>query len=38
MYGKGGPRKCNTLKSKEDMRVEDLAKERVAAKDNSGKY
>ena len=30
------PRRCDRLKTKEDMRVEDLAKERAAAKDNYG--
>ena len=31
-----GPRRCDRLKMKEDLRVEDLAKERAAAKDNYG--
>lgn len=30
----GGPRRCDRLKSREYMRVEDLARERAAAKDN----
>jgi hypothetical protein len=30
------PRRCNRLKDKEEMRVEDMAKESVAAKDDYG--
>jgi hypothetical protein len=34
--GDGVPRRCDRLKDKDDMRVEDLAKEMAAAKDNYG--